>query len=399
MAFKDGAGNQSFGGFQWSAAAATAQFAVVLVQPSTGNHNPSLGVPLQMLVSNNLGGTSDLQIQVATDAAFTAIIWPGALASVVNGQVTIQPTGLVVDTWYYWRARIAPAGTTTWGPWSSIWSFQVDLNVGKAWGYSYENVGVQTGQEYHGSIESIYENVGVEYTPYFGAEEYVYANLGVEITLKHDGVEYVYEGDVNDLTPVPHVWFVYKKYGFVNDHIFIYGQGFGALQSQYNGRPYLDYGPNFALADIQLGDITWDIRPSIADSFGPDRRIYAGGGDGAPPFTNVETDIIEVVVPVQSLPTAVDGVQSDLVYLVTTGGTSNKVVFLLYPTIPMPMTLPKMAINAVSLLRVVAEPIAGDRIEQRFMIINEQAYLVLGGLAERDPLIGAISKTSAKLGI
>ena len=118
MAFKDGAGSQTFGGFKWSAAAVAAQFSVVLVAPPTGNHIPSLAVPLQMLVDNNLGGTSDVQIQIATDKLFTNVIWPGSLAGVVNGQVTIQPTGLVLNTLYYWRARCAPAGTTTWGPWS-----------------------------------------------------------------------------------------------------------------------------------------------------------------------------------------------------------------------------------------------------------------------------------------
>ena len=277
--------------------------------------------------------------------------------------------------------------------------FQVDLNAGKAWGYVYENVGVQLGQEYHGDLESIYENVGVELTLYAGGKEYVYANLGVQYTPYFGDMEYVYEGDVNDLTPVPHIWFLYKKYGFVNDHIFIYGQGFGALQSQYNGKPYLDYGPNFALADIQLGDITWDIRPSMADSFGPDRRIYTGGGTNDPPFSNVETDIIEVIMPVQALPDEAAGTQNDLVYLVTTGGTSNKVVFVFYPTIPWPMSLPIMTLKGFNLMNVVVEPLAAGRIEQPSMVVNEVAYIVIGGSAQADPLLGAISKTSARLGI
>ena len=152
------------------------------------------------------------------------------------------------------------------------------------------------------------------------------------------------------------------------------------------------------MADIQLGDVTWEIRPSMADSFGPNRRIYAGGGDGDLPFSNVETDIIEVVIPTQALPTEAAGTQNDLIYLVTTGGTSNKVLFVMYPTIPVLITLPKMAVKGLNLVNVVADPLAGVRIEQPSMVIVVVPYLVAGGLAQQYPLLGAISKTSAKVG-
>lgn len=399
MAFIDGAGSVTFSGPRWSASGAVAVYDAVLISPTTGTVTPSLGVPLQVLVDNSLGGTSDVQIYVATDAAFANIIWPGSLSAVVNGIYTVQPTGLAANTWYYWRARIAPAGTTNWGPWATTRTFYVDVNAGRAWGYSYENVGVEPGLWYSGGNEYVYENAGVEITLYAGIEEYVYANLGVEITLTSQAVEYVYEGDVNDLTPVPHVWFVYKPFGFATDTVYIYGQGFGALQSQYNGQPKLDWGPDFGIADISMGAESWVIQPANADSYGPDRQIHAGTSLSDPPFTNVETDIIEVTIPEGALPSEADGPQDDLIYIVTTGGTSNKVLFLYYPTIPIEMGIPILSLHSAMMLRVVADPVSDGRIAQPFMVITAVPYIVAGGSAQRDPLLGAISKTSAQLGV
>lgn len=399
MANRDGGGSQTFGGLRWTAEGMVAAVAVALVSPGQSARTPSLGVPLTILVSNTGGTNSDIQIVVASDAAFTSVVWPGSLSNQINGVYTVQPTGLVVDALYYWRARAAPTGTTTWGPWSEIRTFAVDLNVGKAWGYSYENVGVEVGIWSAAAADTVYENVGVEITLYAGEINYSYENVGVEVTLTSQAVEYVYEGDVNDLTPIPHVWFAYKKYGFVNDQILIYGQGFGALQSQYNAQPALDWGPDFTKPDIQLGAQNWVIQPSTADSFGPNRRIYAGSNDFDPPFSNVETDIFTITVPASGLPTEVQGPQNDFIYVVTTGGTSNKVAFLFYPTIPVLMAIPLLAMHSVAVMQVVADPVADGRIAQPLIRITAVPYLVAGGMAQRDPLLGAISKTSAQLGV
>lgn len=315
-----------------------------------------------------------------------------------------------VAAWLYCRVRVTAGNGDTYisineitllgpsgAPVASPWTFTIDLNTGKACEYSYENVGIDPVL-YSGTVDSIMENVGVEIVLYPGGIEYLLENVGVEITLDSDGIDYVYE-NVNDLTPVPHIWFAYKKYGFVNDLILIYGQGFGALQTQYNAQPKLDWGPDFTKADISLGAQDWEVRPAMADSYGPDRRIYVGGGDGDPPFSNVETDIFTIAVPAGALPTAADGPQHDFLYVVTTGGTSNKVAFLFYPTIPVPMGIPIISMRTGGVLIVVADPVGDTRIAQPSMVVTAVPYIVVGGSAQRDPLLGAVSITSAKLGI
>lgn len=242
MAFIDGGGSQTFGGMRWTAVGLVAACSVALLDPVSGARSPSLGVPLRIAVANNGGTNSDVQIIVATDAAFTAVVWPGTLTNVVNGNYTVQPTGLVVTTVYYWRARAAPTGTTTWGPWSETRTFAVDLNAGKAWGYSYENVGIDSNLLYAGEIDYSYENVGVEVTLYAGAADYSYQNVGVEVTLASQAVDYVYEGDVNALTPDPHIWWLIPTAGRSGDGISVVGFGFGDLPGTYNGALEIDYG-------------------------------------------------------------------------------------------------------------------------------------------------------------
>ena len=134
--------------------------------------------------------------------------------------MTLMPTGLVAGTQDWWRVRGAPAGTTSWGPWSPAWTFTIDLNTGMACEYAYENVGVDLNFLYSGAVEPVYENIGVDLHFYSGGVEESYQNIGVQITLSPHATEYVYE-NANDLTPVPHIWFSYKTYGFVTDQILI----------------------------------------------------------------------------------------------------------------------------------------------------------------------------------
>lgn len=295
MATLDGGGSQTFGGMRWEAAGGVASCAVALLGPATSSSSPSLSVPLQIAVDNNGGTNSDVQIVVATDAAFTNVVWPGTLTNVVNGNYTVQPTGLVVTTMYYWRARAAPTGTTSWGPWSETRTFAVDLNTGKAWGYSYENVGIEPGLWYSGNIESIYENVGVEETLYHGGIDYLYENVGVEITPYAGGSEYVYEGDVDTSTPTPLIWFLQPASGRVADGIEIVGFGFGDLQTTYGGQLEIDLGGVIGWQPLAV--VSWQTFPPTVDAYTAGRQLDVVTGT-----IDMQHQKIGFIVPSGSIP-------------------------------------------------------------------------------------------------
>jgi hypothetical protein len=115
---RDGAGTGTFPALRFTAAAATAQYAVVPLAPADGNRIPSTAVALVVDVSNTAGGNSDVRFEVATDSGFTAVVWATTVTDVPDGQRSAVTSGLVSGTKYWWRARLAPTGTTDWGPWS-----------------------------------------------------------------------------------------------------------------------------------------------------------------------------------------------------------------------------------------------------------------------------------------
>src|SRR5207342_1819263 len=96
--------------------------------------------------------------------------------------------------------------------------------------YVHLNYGALEGTTVAHGVETIHENVGILAISQPEAYEWIYENVGFIVTRRDAGVEYIYEGDVSTNVPVPHVWFVWREYGFVEDHIFVYGQGFGTLQ-------------------------------------------------------------------------------------------------------------------------------------------------------------------------
>lgn len=118
MTNRDGAGTGTFPAFRSTAGAVTSQYAAVNLAPSNGGRLPSTAVALLVDVSNTAGGNSDVRFDVATDSAFADIVWGSTQTNVTDGLLQVVASGLTNGTKYWWRARVAPTGTTDWGPWS-----------------------------------------------------------------------------------------------------------------------------------------------------------------------------------------------------------------------------------------------------------------------------------------
>lgn len=294
MVFIDGAGSAIWSGFRWNATGLTAAVGVVLISPNSGEKFPSLGVPLYFAVGNNGGTNTDVQVQVASDAGFVTVVSAPSPTNLPNGTATVQPTGLVAGTTYWWRARGAPTGTTTWGPWSATWTFAIDLNTGKACEYSMENIGIDPIL-YSGTVDSIMENVGVEIVLYPGGIEYLLENVGVEIVLDSDGIEYVYEGDVSSNTPTPHIWWLIPSAGRAGDGISVVGFGFGDLASTYGGVVEI-YLPDTTGWTV-LGTVSWQTFGANAHGYDELRHISMVLNE-----IDMQHQIIQFLIPDGSIP-------------------------------------------------------------------------------------------------
>jgi hypothetical protein len=236
----------------------------------------------------------DIEIDVASDAGFSTIVWSttlSAVAPLTNVQATVGVT-LTAGTTYWWRVRAVDTGGPTYGPYESR-SFKVILPVNAA---GYEpvllNVGVlleQTRDDY----ESVLTNVGVDLQPYWGETDYVLANLGVDLTMTKDAYEYAHVGDVDDSNPTPHIWFCEPSSGRPLDGIRIIGSGFGPLESTYSGIVEVDLADGDGWNTI--GIVTWQRFPADPDMYGPNREISRTKIDP-------EHEEIEIVIPVDALP-------------------------------------------------------------------------------------------------
>lgn len=533
MGFIDGAGSAKWSGFRFTANAVTASVSVAPLQPQNATRIPSLGVPLQFDVDNSGATSTDVQVQVATDNAFSNLVWSTTLTGLPNGVATIQPSGLTNNTTYYWRARGATAGTTGWGPWSGIltpvggqistsgatpsassafdanwvaanafngaggdsgnawasaaaapqwlaiqftaaqtlgsyqieargagatqapktWTFEgsndgstwtvldtqtnaaawtgsekrtfslpspvsysrfrinvsassdtlvaiaelrlyvpttqsilplsftVDLNAGKAFGYSVQNIGA-SGPLYKGDIEYVVENIGFETKLYAGVLEYILQNVGFRVTLDPDVAEYVYEGDVSTNRPSPHLWFLWRPFGFAGDEVWLYGQGFGNPQGQYSGHVFIDAGPDYTDADIEPGINEWYLQEVTTHAYDDQRTIYPGT-NSTPPRVDQQVEIIRVNIPAEITPDSDATVEH--FYVKTTAGPSNAVDWLMYPTIPVPATSAPSPVRSGTTIRLRRDLPEQAMIEQRYAYVELPEYIIINGRAESLP--------------
>lgn len=394
MAYVDGAGSASWSGFRLSAIGVVSAISVSLLSPGDLERIPATTVPVTYNVDSNAGTNTDVELQVATDSAFTNVVSTTTQTNLLNGSYSWTPTGLAANTTYYWRARGAQTGTTGWAPWTATRSFYVDINTGRAWGFSYENVG-PLGTLYVGDTEYVMENTGFQVILYAGDAEYVMENVGFEITVEADVYDYVYEGDVSTNAPTPHVWFTWKRYGFVGDEVWAYGHGFGNPQDEYAGDLVLRLGPDY-LPDTEILPAIneWYLQEALPEAYGDDRKIYAGS-DVAEPIVNQQVEIVRWVVPSGALP---DEPVTDHVHARTSVGFSNGVDWLMYPTIPVNAAVAEFGMHTTTLARLSTPTPNLEGHPQTLMAYTAPTYVIDRGRAVKRPTLVASAATSATLG-
>lgn len=371
-----------------------AAFDVSPVFPVANEVVPETQPVLRVFASGSIS-PFHVQFQVSTDAGFAAVPWSvdlsGRTAGITNATVGIA---LNEGTDYWWRARAGDG--TSWGPWSAGIKFRVDAGSRRGIDYLYSNVGVGSLTQSPIGVDYGFVNVGIHADSSPVAFEYYYMNVGFQITRRDAGIEYLYE-EVLIMIPVPHVWFTWRNYGFVEDHIFVYGQGFGTLQAEYNAAILFDWGPDFTLADVSAAIFDWSVQPAGPHAYDALRHIDPGDAVTLPVST-VETDIVEIIIPTAIAPPFESGAQNDLVYVLHDGGPSNRVNFLLYPTVPVPMGLPLTAIRSANKMRMGPMPPDLTALVELHRTPDLAPYMVIGNGPQRPPALVAASSGTAEVG-
>ena len=372
-----------------------AAFAAVPYSPDPNQMQLTLTPTLVVLADGN-PSPFQVQFQTSSSTDFATTTWTQTMTGRTTGFTTVTvgvnlPDG--VDSW--WRARAGDG--TSWGPWSAPSRLRIYTASASAREYIHLNYGALEGTVRSEVAETVHFNVGIRATSEPHAFEYIYENTGFVVTRRDAAVEYIYEGDVSTNVPVPHVWFTWREYGFVEDHIFVYGQGFGTLQAEFDASILFDWGPDFTLADVSAAVFDWSVQPATPDAYGSIRHINRGTAITMP-FTNVETDIVEIIVPISIAPPFAAGAQNDLVYVSHVGGASNKVIFLLYPTVPVPMGLPLTNIRSANKMRMSPMPPDEAALVELHRTPVLEPYLVVGNGPRRLPALLAASTATAEVG-
>lgn len=298
MTNRDGAGTGTFQPLRFTAGAAVAAYAVVPISPANGDRVPATSIALVVDVSNTAGGNSDVPFELASDSGFTTIVWSTTQTNVANGLLSVIASGLTNLTKYWWRARLAPTGTTTWGPWSPVRTLTPDLNSGRGFGYVDFNGGVFLQMEPDvTSVEYVNDNVGLALVQErdVTSVEYVNENIGVAIVLHPEAVEYAYYGDVNTLTPTPHIWFLKPKSGRPGDGIRIFCFGVGDLQATFSGVVEAYWGP--VLGWVTVPVINWQTFLPTSEAYTALRQL-----DELAEIIDMQHSVVEITVPLSALP-------------------------------------------------------------------------------------------------
>lgn len=294
MVFIDGAGAATWPPLYYSAAGAVQVWDVTVISPDDGERVPFLQPTLRVLVSASGGGPSSVQFDVATDAAFTAIVWTSTDAAAVNGpRDKVVGVALTNGTRYYWRARDGNGGGT-WGQFTATRSFIPDLNAGRAYLEVFANVGIEELPDGHGFL-SLYENVGAAGPPLHPGYHYEYVNVGADLVKRHQAYHDVFEGDVSTNTPTPLIWFLAPESGRPGDGIKIYGFGTGPLQSTFGGVVEAYFGA--ATGWVSVPVLSWGVFPETPNAYTAARKIDPVAG-----IIDPQHSVIEIVVSPAALP-------------------------------------------------------------------------------------------------
>lgn len=238
----------------------------------------------------------DIQIQVASDAAFTTVVWSTTLTNVApltNVTVTLG-VALTNGSRYWWRVRAVDTGGPTYGPYESR-SFVVALPVNAA---GYETVVMNIGPLFvptKDDYESVLTNVGPNFIRTKDDYHSVLMNIGVFLQRTSTGYEYVLVGDVDTSTPEPHIWGLMPTAGRPGDGFIIVGLGFGDLQSTYTSDVQIDLGDGSGWQTV--GVVDWQMFPADPPMYGPDRQIDLVYG-----IIDPQHQEIQILIPVDALP-------------------------------------------------------------------------------------------------
>lgn len=244
-------------------------YAVALEVPVDGSRIPALATQLRFLVSSSTTTHTDVQVQVATSDSFASLFYENTFTDLPDGPATFTLTALAAATTYWWRARAAEVGTTSWSDWTEPSSFAVDLDAGKAFGHVQLDVGLERRLT-EPAVHHVENNNGPELPPSKTGLIYVWFNGSLDLETSPAGVAYVELGDVNTGTPAPHIWFLRPTSGRAGDGIQIVGFGFGDLQSTFNGRV------EFQEDDgewVPLPINSWQTFPATPEAYGDDREL------------------------------------------------------------------------------------------------------------------------------
>lgn len=268
MGIIDGAGLATLGGLRSHTTAAVGDQVTTPYAPADLTRYPLLTVHLQVWLATTGTANSDIQWQVASDDAFSTIVWSQTTTDQADGLRQAATSALTEGQMYWWRTRSAETGTTGWGDWSEVWRVTPDLNTGRGYAYVDVNIGIDPALD-QDAVGYVDQNIGIEEILDPDAVEYVLGNHGVEITRDPDAVEYGYVGDVNTDQPTPHIWFLRPTSGRSGDGIEVVGLGFGDLQSTYSGQ--LQRKPGTVWEALPVTD--WQTYPPTADAYTEDRVL------------------------------------------------------------------------------------------------------------------------------
>lgn len=356
---------------------------------------------LEVLVDNLSGGPSDVQVQVSTSSSFGTTVFNTTLLNVPDGPANVLATGLTLGTVYYWRARAANAGTTSWGPWSGDasatgpipWSFRYDAEFSAAAEAIHLSQGV--GSDLRSlATASLLESVGFEVILVSQATGSLLENVGFEIVLSSQATALTYEGDVNVDPPVPHIWFLWRPYGFGGNEVWAFGHGFGNPRSEFDGSILFNVGPDYTTDDVNLGINEWYEQIAGPDAYTEDRRIDPGDFF-TDPHVDTEVGIIRFVAPIEVVPD--QDPATHYAYVTHDHGTSNESPWVMYPTIPVAAGNVQRDPGTKTNLRLSVD-FGGDGIEQLYFHTGQVDYVITNGVPQRPPLFTTSARVVTELG-
>ena len=377
-------------GPQWSARAAlmVAAFEAIPLSPANGEYVMESG-PTLVVLADGFPSPFDVQFATSTSPDFSSTAWSVTIEDQVTGEVSaIVGVALPANTRSYWRARAGDG--TSWGPWSAVQTLSYYPARHDAAEYMHNNVGalLDTVPDLG---EYMHNNVGLELVLSPLGGEYMHQNIGFQVILSPLGGDYMHQY-VFVGVPVPHLWFAWLDHGFVEDHVWIYGQGLGTVMTEYHASiRVIDSNTDLEQA---MSVFDWSTVAASVDAYGEDRQIYHGT-DGVDPFVNIEVTIIEVTIPTGiATPEAV----VDYFLARTDGGVSNQLPWLLYPLIPMPMTVGQGMTRSSAALRVSTGQEPADPIPTLLAAFAPQQLTALGGMLERAPGTVVSARSTFTLG-